>query len=96
METALILLTLFGCNDAGLDCETLARSQARFGTMAACEAAIDPAFDGVIGLPFPMVIAQCGTRAETAAAIAALTRPAPSGQNDNPVEMAADSAIADG
>jgi hypothetical protein len=76
VETALIILSLFGCDDAGGSCQPLAVSQARFETVSACEQRIGHSLEETAWLDFPMVLAYCGTTGETEAVSSELAAPA--------------------
>ena len=76
MKTALIILSLFGCDDAGASCQSLTVSETRFKSVPACEQQIGPSLEETAWLDFPMVFAYCGTAAETNAVAMELAAPA--------------------
>lgn len=66
MEKVLIILSLFGCSDAGNQCELLQTADQVYQTRSACERQIDATLQSGQDAPYPTVIAHCGTAAETA------------------------------
>jgi hypothetical protein len=76
VKTALIILSLFGCDDAGASCQSLAVTEARFESVPACEQQIGRNLEETAWLDFPMVLAHCGTAAETEAVAMELAAPA--------------------
>jgi|GEM_PF-955336 len=65
MTTLLIFLTLLGCDDAIRACEVLAPRPQAFETRVACQGAVDGLLERSLDQPYPTLVAQCGTAAET-------------------------------
>ena len=74
MEKVLVILSLFGCSDAGTQCELLQTADQLYRSQAACERRIDAVL-GTAGqdAPYPTVIVHCGTAEETARILDDLT-----------------------
>lgn len=66
MEKVLIILSMFGCSDAGTDCALLDTGAELYESRAACERRIDDSMETEMDAPYPTIIAHCGTPAETA------------------------------
>lgn len=65
MMNALILLTLFGCDDSVTQCDVLAQPTQYFETQAECQRSAEDLLDRSLDRPYPMLVTQCGTRKET-------------------------------
>jgi len=72
MDKVLIVLSVFGCGDAAVNCDLLGERMETYQTEAACERRVEDVLTTATGLPYPMVVAQCANPAETAATIAEL------------------------
>lgn len=66
MEKVLIILSMFGCSDAGTQCDLLDSGAEIYRTRAACEQEMDSVLQDTQGVPYPTIIANCGTPEETA------------------------------
>lgn len=75
MLKALIFLTLFGCDDSATLCDLLAEPVESYQTMAQCQSAADELLDHSLDRPYPMLMTQCGTEAETLDYIAQVGEP---------------------
>ncbi|MEQ8394936.1 hypothetical protein [Thalassobaculum sp.] len=73
MEKVLVILSLFGCSDAGAQCEPIPVADAFYDSRAVCERQVEARLgSGDLDGPYPTVIANCGTAQETAQVIADL------------------------
>ncbi|MCR9072639.1 MAG: hypothetical protein NXI18_13050 [Alphaproteobacteria bacterium] len=73
MEKVLLVLSLFGCSDAGAQCEPIPVADAFYDSRAVCERQIETRLgSGDLDGPHPTVIANCGTAQETEQVIADL------------------------
>ena len=79
MDKVLIILSMFGCSDAGNQCELLDTSAEVFQSRAACERQIDSSIETEMDAPYPTIIANCGTPEETALIVKDLTPDASDG-----------------
>lgn len=59
MNTALIVMTILGCNDAGTDCRYIATAPNRWPSIAMCDAVSEEQLVGYANQPFPTIIAVC-------------------------------------
>ena len=66
MEKVLIILSMFGCSDAGTQCDLLDTSAEIFQSRVACERHIESSLQTEMNAPYPTIIANCGTPEETA------------------------------
>lgn len=66
MEKVLIILSMFGCSDAGTQCDLLDTRAEVFQSRAACEQRIESSMQTEMDVPYPTIIANCGTPEETA------------------------------
>ena len=65
MSKMLIFLTLFGCDDGATQCDVLAQPAQAFETRAICQTAAEDLLERALDRPYPLLITQCGTIAET-------------------------------
>jgi hypothetical protein len=72
MNTALIVMTILGCNDSGTDCHYIATAQERWPTVALCDAVSEERLPTYANHPYPVIIAVCQNPQ-----IAGVTEPAP-------------------
>jgi hypothetical protein len=79
MEKVLIVLSMFGCSDAGTRCDLLDTGAEVFRSRAACERQIDASMETGMDAPYPTIIATCGTPEETALIVKDLAPGAPDG-----------------
>ena len=79
MEKVLIILSMFGCSDAGNQCDLLDTGTEVFQSRAACERQIDASIHTGMDAPYPTIIANCGTPEETALIVKDLAPGAPDG-----------------
>jgi hypothetical protein len=59
MNTALIVMTILGCNDSGTDCHYIATAQERWPTVAMCDAVSEERLPTYANHPYPVLIAVC-------------------------------------
>jgi hypothetical protein len=71
MNPAVIVLTILGCDDSGVECHYVDTSQKRWANIETCSAASDIELAAYANAPYPVVIAVCQDpqRIETAEAI---------------------------
>lgn len=73
MDKVLIILSMFGCSDAGNQCKLLDTGAELYQSRAACERHIEASFPSEMDAPYPTIIANCGTPQETALIVEDLT-----------------------
>jgi hypothetical protein len=61
MEPVLFVMAILGCSDDGGDCRQQRIEPVRYGTIAACQAAVPQALRRNTDVDFPVVGAQCQT-----------------------------------
>jgi hypothetical protein len=59
MEPVLLVMAILGCSDDGGDCRQQRIEPVRYGTIAACQAAVPQALRRNTDVDFPVVGAQC-------------------------------------
>lgn len=59
MQTAIILMTILGCDDALTACDYVASPRERWVSVELCHAASERLLDGYVNVPYPTVIAVC-------------------------------------
>ncbi len=59
MEPLLFVMAILGCGDDGGDCRQQRIEPVRYGTIAACQAAVPQALRRNTDMDFPVVGAQC-------------------------------------
>lgn len=79
MQTALIVMTILGCDDSVTQCHYVATAQEHFVSVALCDAASEKILAGYSGVSYPMLVAVCqppDTQSEVAAPPAGAAKPA--------------------
>lgn len=59
MNSALIVMTILGCNDSGTDCHYIATANQRWPTIAMCDAVSEEQLPNYANHPYPVIIAVC-------------------------------------
>lgn len=59
MQTALIVMTILGCDDSVTQCHYVATAQEHFVSVALCDAASEKILAGYSGASYPMLVAVC-------------------------------------
>jgi hypothetical protein len=59
MNSALIVMTILGCNDAGTDCHYIATAENRWPSIELCNSVSEQQLSGYANQPYPMLIAVC-------------------------------------
>jgi hypothetical protein len=59
MQTALIVMTILGCDDSVTQCHYVATAQEHFVSVALCDAASETILAGYSGANYPMLVAVC-------------------------------------
>jgi len=59
MNSALIVMTILGCNDAVTDCKYIATAEQRWPTVEMCDSVSEGQLSGYANQPYPMIIAVC-------------------------------------
>ncbi|CAN7355673.1 hypothetical protein [Neorhizobium tomejilense] len=87
MNSALIVMTILGCNDAGTDCHYIATAENRWPSIELCNSVSEQQLSGYANQPYPMLIAVCQKPEAAEIANAPVPRarpetapPAPAGQ----------------
>ena len=75
MSKLLIFLTLLGCDDSSTQCDVLVQPVPAFESRATCQVAAEDLLDRTLDRPYPVLIAKCGTIAETVAFLGTVTSP---------------------
>ena len=66
MKEALIVLSLLGCDDTGLQCEYIRTAEASFADLETCRAASSEYLASADDAAYPTVVAMCSPAAQTA------------------------------
>lgn len=77
MKTALIVMTILGCDDGVNECAYIASPEQRWVSIELCHAASERVLDGYSNASYPMVIAVCQPPATGEAEVAATPKTAP-------------------
>lgn len=75
MSKILIFLTLLGCDDGATSCDVLVQPPMAFETRATCQVAAEDLLDRALDKPYPLLMTQCGTIAETMEYLVTVTSP---------------------
>lgn len=59
MQTAIIVMTILGCDDTVTQCHYVATAQEHFVSVALCDAASEKILAGFSGVNYPMLVAVC-------------------------------------
>lgn len=59
MQTALIVMTILGCDDNVTQCHYVATAPEHFVSVALCDAASEKVLAGYSGVSYPMLVAVC-------------------------------------
>lgn len=59
MQTAIIVMTILGCDDSVTQCHYVATAQEHFVSVALCDAASEKTLAGFSGVSYPMLVAVC-------------------------------------
>ncbi|UXS01550.1 hypothetical protein [Agrobacterium tumefaciens] len=76
MKTALVLMTILGCDDSATQCNYIATSQQRWTSIELCDAVSEKELESYANAPYPVVVAVCQTPDETAPQTAGNQAPA--------------------
>lgn len=66
MRAAFIVMSILGCDDAGISCTAIAQVPEQWQTIADCDAASEKHLTGYANVNYPMVVAVCQTAETTA------------------------------
>lgn len=78
MNSALIIMTILGCNDSGTDCHYIATVNQRWPTIEMCDSVSEKQLPSYANQPYPVIIAVCQNPETIASAPAQSTeKPAP-------------------
>lgn len=66
MQTALILMTILGCNDSVSDCKYIATLDERWTTVELCDSVSEKQLGAFANANYPMVVAVCQTQEQAA------------------------------
>ncbi|MDS7597223.1 hypothetical protein [Agrobacterium tumefaciens] len=75
MKTALVLMTILGCDDSATECNYIATSPQRWTSIELCDAVSEKELESYANAPYPVVVAVCQTPEETAPQTATNTTP---------------------
>ncbi|MCO5733821.1 hypothetical protein [Rhizobium sp. SSA_523] len=59
MQAALVMMTILGCDDGGIDCHYVATINQRFPSIALCNAVSEKELASFANISYPTVIAVC-------------------------------------
>ncbi|GEO83237.1 MULTISPECIES: hypothetical protein [Alphaproteobacteria] len=59
MQTALIVMTILGCDDNVTECHYVSTAQEHFVSVELCDAASERVLAGFTGVSYPMLVAVC-------------------------------------
>lgn len=59
MNSALIVMTILGCNDSATDCRYISTVDQRWPTVAMCDAVSEDRLPSYANQPYPVIIAVC-------------------------------------
>lgn len=59
MDTALIVMAILGCGDAGDQCQTVRTEPTSYSTVAQCNAAAEGTLSRYAGLTYPVIAVRC-------------------------------------
>ncbi len=91
MRTALVLMTILGCDDSATDCSYIATIQQRWQTIEQCNAVSERELGRFVNVSYPVVIAVCQDPTITEAkAPEAPKQAAPATQTATPAEKRAE------
>jgi hypothetical protein len=76
MNSALIVMTILGCNDSATDCRYITTVEQRWPTVALCDSVSEERLPSFANQPYPVIIAVCQNPDE-AIETAAKTKPLP-------------------
>ncbi|KGF68727.1 hypothetical protein LL06_15265 [Hoeflea sp. BAL378] len=65
MQTALILMTILGCDDSATQCHYIEMVDQRWATIQACDASSEDKLKLYANQPYPVVVAVCQTPEDT-------------------------------
>ena len=89
MQTALIMMTILGCDDSVNQCHYIATSEQRWVSVELCDASSEKVLATYTNVNYPTVVAVCqlpdGADPESLAALPAPTTPAPAKPATGPV-----------
>jgi hypothetical protein len=66
MQTALILMTILGCNDSVSDCQYIATLDERWSSVELCDSVSEKQLGAYANANYPMVVAVCQTQEQAA------------------------------
>lgn len=61
MNTALVLMTILGCDDSATDCHHIATLQQRWTSIELCDSVSEKELQSYANAPYPVVVAVCQT-----------------------------------
>jgi hypothetical protein len=65
MKTALVLMTILGCDDSATDCRHIETLQQRWTSIELCDSVSEKELGKFANAPYPVVVAVCQTPEET-------------------------------
>lgn len=68
MKAAFVVMSILGCDDAGVQCQPVASVAQEWQTIASCDAASEKVLIKYRNINYPMVVAVCQTAGTTALA----------------------------
>ena len=92
MKTALIIMSILGCDDSGSQCHYVETVEQRFASISDCDAVAPERLNGYGHLAYPTVIAVCEPLVEpegTVAAVSGAAEQADAPETENPASLPA-------
>lgn len=70
MRTALVLMTILGCDDSATDCQHVATLQQRWTSIELCDAESEKKLGDFVNASYPVIVAVCQTPEEPQSGLA--------------------------
>lgn len=70
MRTALVLMTILGCDDTATDCQHVATLQQRWTSIELCDAESETKLGDFVNASYPVIVAVCQTPEEPQSGLA--------------------------
>ena len=75
MTKILIILTLFGCDDAVSRCDLLQQVETAYISEESCQAAAETLLEASLDRPYPTLVTQCATPDDTMEFVESVSTP---------------------
>ena len=88
MQTALIIMTILGCDDSATQCHYVEMLDERWATIQECDAQSEDRLKGYANIDYPVVVAVCQTPGDTGIEEAATEQGDPASEQAGAIDMA--------